>query len=466
MAMIGEHAVVLGGSVAGLLAARVLSDSYRKVTIVDRDDLNDDVQPRKGVPQARHAHLLQARGLQIIDELFPGVVDELAAGGAPIFDDGDLSRLNVSFGGHRLTRSATLADPLAVKQCYPSRPFLECHLRRRVRQRVNVAILDGHDIIALTATEQRDRVSGVRVTPSAGGAESTLPADLVVDAAGRGSRTPTFLEALGYGRPAEDEVAIHLTYVSQLLRIPAGMLPEQLVVVSPVPGRHTLMNLARYENGVSIFSVGGILGEEPPGTTAAMATFIEDFAPAAAVAAVRAGEPVSDVARYRFPSNKWRRYDKMRRFPQGLLPFGDAIASFNPIYGQGMTVAAVDAVALRDSLRRGEHELSRRFLRTSAKAVDNAWQMAAGSDLAYPEVQGPRSIRMRLSSVYTDKVLAAAETDPLVAERFIRAVGFVDPPTALLHPTVVKRVWVANWRRPANDALTGTANPTGERSQT
>ena len=130
-----------------------------------------------------------------------------------------------------------------------------------------------------------------------------------------------------------------------------------------------------------------------------------------------------------------------------------------------MTVAAVDALALRDSLRRGEHDLSKRFLRTSAKAVDNAWQMAAGSDLAYPEVQGSRSIRMRLSNFYTDKVLAATETDPFVAERFIRAIGFVDPPTALLHPTVVKRVWVANWRRPANNALTGTASPTGKRSQ-
>ena len=140
----------------------------------------------------------------------------------------------------------------------------------------------------------------------------------------------------------------------------------------------------------------------------------------------------------------------MSRFPQGLLPFGDAIASFNPIYGQGMTVAAMNALALCESLRHGEDGLPRRFLRASAKVVDGAWQMAAGSDLAFPEVRGPCSPRMRLNSFYTERVLAAAETDPFVAERFIRAVGFVDPPTALLHPAVLRRVWAVNRPRRAD----------------
>ena len=463
MAIIGEHAVVLGGSMAGLLAARVLSDSYRRVTVVDRDTFTDEPRPRKGVPQACHAHLLQARGAQIIDELFPGLLNELATGGAPVFDDGDLSMLNVSFGGHRLIRSATLADPHAVKQYYPSRPFLECHVRRRLQHRTNVAILDGHDAAALMSTEQRDRVTGVRLVPREGRAAKSVHADLVVDATGRGSRTPTFLEDLGYGRPLQDEVIVHLTYVSQLLRIPADILREQLVVVFPEPGRHTLMALARYEDGVSIFTVGGMLGEEPPETTAGMATFIEDFAPATAVAAVRAAQPASDIARYRFPSNRWRRYDKMGRFPQGLLPFGDAIASFNPIYAQGMTVAAMNALALCESLRHGEDGLPRRFLRVSAKVVDGAWQMAAGSDLAFPEVRGPRSLRMRLNSFYTEKVLAAAETDPFVAERFIRAVGFVDPPTALLHPAVLRRVWAVNRpRRASRPRSSAMPRPTGK----
>lgn len=317
------------------------------------------------------------------------------------------------------------------------------------------------------AKEQHPGSDGVRLVPCDGGAEKAVHADLVVDATGRGSRTPTFLEDLGYGRPLEDEVVVHLTYVSQLLRIPANMLREQLVVVFPEPGRHTLMALARYENGVSTFMVGGMLGEEPPNTTAGMATFIEHFAPSTAVAAVRAAQPAGDIARYRFPSNRWRRYDKMSRFPQGLLPFGDAIASFNPIYGQGMTVAAMNALALRESLRHGEDGLPRRFLRASAKVVDGAWQMAAGSDLAFPEVRGPRSPRMRLNSFYTEKVLAAAETDPFVVERFLRAVGLVDPPTALLRPAVLRRVWAANRPRRADGKVasgTETSTRSGGRS--
>jgi len=153
-------------------------------------------------------------------------------------------------------------------------------------------------------------------------------------ATGRGSRTPTFLECLGYGRPLENEVVVHLTYVSQLLRIPANILHEQLVVVFPEPGRHTLMALARYEDGVSIFTVGGMLGEEPPETTAGMATFIEDFAPTTAVAAVRAAQPASDIARYRIPSNRWRRYDKMSRFPRGCCPSATPSPASTPSTGR------------------------------------------------------------------------------------------------------------------------------------
>lgn len=207
-----------------------------------------------------------------------------------------------------------------------------------------------------------------------------------------------------------------------------------------------MMTLCRCENGTAMFNVGGMLGEEPPTDLAGMIAFAEQFGPPSAVAAVRGAQPIGDTDRYCVPSNRWRRYDKVCRFPEGLLVFGDAICSFNPIYGQGMTVAALDAVALRGCLRRGERGLAHRFFRESAKVVGVAWQMAVGSDLALPEVKGHRSAMIRGSNFYTDRVLAAAECDPFVAESFLKAICFVDPPSALLRPSILMHVATAQRR--------------------
>ena len=223
MAGLGERAVVLGASMGGLLAARVLADFFETVTVVERDVLPDDPAVRRGVPQGRHVHVLLARGAQILDELFPGFLDELVADGAPVWDDGELSKLHLSFGGHDILRSGKVAkEPKALAIHMPSRPFLECHVRRRLQAMSNVTILSGHEVAELTSTPDRRRVTGVRVVSRDGGAERELTADVVMDAMGRGAHTPALLESLGYGRPVEDHIVMHTNYVSQLLRIPAG----------------------------------------------------------------------------------------------------------------------------------------------------------------------------------------------------------------------------------------------------
>src|SRR6185312_15518358 len=185
MAKLGEHAVVLGGSLAGLLVARVLADFYENITVVERDVLSNNPGQRRGVPQARHAHLLLARGSQILEELFPGLLDELVAAGAPVGDDGDLSKQYFS-PGHLFTRSGRTKDPGSLATYVPSRPLLEFHVRRRLRALPNVALLDGHDVVDLTSTPDRDRVTGARVVNRDGDQEQrALSADLVVDALGR-----------------------------------------------------------------------------------------------------------------------------------------------------------------------------------------------------------------------------------------------------------------------------------------
>ena len=447
MAKIGGHAVVLGASMGGLLAARVLSDFYRTVTVIERDVLPTGSAQRRGVPQGRHVHALWPRGSQILDELFPGFLRELVADGCTVWDDGDLSKYCLSFGGHQFVRSGTMCDfqPRDTAYC-PSRPFVEDHLRQRVRAIRNVTLMEGYDVVELTSNADRSRVTGVTITSHEGNEKRSLTADLVVDATGRGSRTPAFLESLGYDRPIEDEVVMRLAYASQLLRIPAGMHNEIMVLAGPVPGRPTGMGLFTYENSTWMLTAVGLGGREPPADRAGMLQFIEDCTPPQVMSALRCAEPLGDVVRHRTPSSRWRRYDQMRQFPAGLVVFGDAICSFNPIYGQGMTVAALQAVALDRCLRGGAERLAARYFSAAAKPIGVAWQLAVGGDLNLPEVQGPRPLSMRLTNKYVDRVQAAAETDTVIATRFLKVAGFSKSPASLMAPSFMLRVAATNWR--------------------
>ncbi len=441
----GDHAVVLGASMGGLLAARVLCDFYDRVTVVERDTLPTDPVNRRGVPQGRLIHAVLGRCTQVLDELFPGFVDELTAMGVGSWDDGDLSKLWMSAGGHEATRSGKAPDAPAIY--FPSRPLLEWNVRRRVKAIANVSFLEGHDVLGLTATPERDRVTGARVVDRPAESETTLAADLVVDATGRGSRTPVFLEELGYGRPPEDELTVQLAYACQLLRITPGAVKEHMIALFPEPGRPKMFGLVGNENDTWMFGVGTLAGVEPPSRPADMLEFAADFAPAHVLEAIRTAEPLGEVVHHRVPSNRWRRYDKMRRTPEGLLVVGDAVCSFNPIYGQGMTVAAIEATVLRDCLLRGDRGLPRRFFRASAKKVRVAWQTAVGSDLTLPEVVGPRPISMRITNAFLERVLTAVEVDPVVTGQFMRITAMVDSPVRLLRPSILLRIMRAQRRR-------------------
>jgi 2-polyprenyl-6-methoxyphenol hydroxylase-like FAD-dependent oxidoreductase len=444
MAKIGKHAVVLGASMAGLLAARSLAEYFDAVTVVERDPLPDTAAPRRGVPQGRHLHGLLARGAQAIEELFPGILDELVLDGAHYFDGGDLSRLHYNVGGHLMVHagSATSFNAYLV-----TRPFLEEHVRGRVRNIPSVTLLDEHDIMALTSTPDHHRVTGARVVNRRTGEDATLNADLVVDATGRAARTPFWLDSLGYGRPLEDHVVVHVTYVSQVLRMAPDALHELGFVVGFVPGRPRGLGMLNCENDTWVFTVMGIAGREPPGDFAGMCEFVEDCAPAHMLAAVRAAEPIGEPARHRMPSSQWRRYDKMRRFPEGLLVTGDAVCSFNPIYGQGMTVAALEALALRDCLSCGTKALARRFFQAAAGPARQAWQLSANPDLALPEIDGTPPLAAHLFGGYVDRVLTAAEYDTVAFNQFARVTSLVDPATRLLRPSIMWRVARATQRR-------------------
>lgn len=446
-----DHAVVIGASIGGLLAARALSESFTQVTVMERDVLPAGAVQRQGVPQARHAHGLLARGREALDELFGGLTQELVNLGAPLGD----AQANVRWinGGRSMRQAPSGMFGLGV-----SRLLLEDRVRARVVALPNVRILDGCDVVGPTATADGRRVTGLRVMHRAqGSAEETLDADLVVDASGRGSRSPVWLTELGHPAPRQDEIRIGMTYVSRAYRRAAG-IPFGVVVAGTVANPRGGVMLPQ-EDDRWLVSLGGMLGEAPPLDHAGYTAYAQMLPSPAIHEVIRDAEPLGDAVRFRYPATIRRRYEDLRSVPDGYLVFGDAICSFNPFYGQGMTVAAVEALELRRCLAAGTDRLARRFFRAAARFVDVVWDISVGGDLRFPEVEGPRTRKVRIVNAYLNRLYIAAEHDPEVGRRFLRVVNLLDRPERLLSPGTVHRVLRGSAARSVRPPLPGLPVP-------
>jgi 2-polyprenyl-6-methoxyphenol hydroxylase-like FAD-dependent oxidoreductase len=445
-----DRVVVLGAGIAGLLAARVLSDHVDQVSIVDRDTLPAAVESRRGVPQDRHIHALLPRGREVLDELFPGLTDQLRSAGAPMIDI--LGQARFAPTGRPLARVSTGLEALQA-----SRPLIEGCVRERVRQLPNVELLDGCDVAGLAATGDHPgvRVTGARVVRRADrSAEEEMPATLTVDATGSTSRTPVWLEGLGCPRPREEVVRIGVGYASCRLRIDSAALDgDKFVGIGPAPGRPWGMALAAVEADQHLLTVYGYGGDHPPRERDGFVSFAARVAPPDVLAAIREAEVLDDrIASHGFVANLRRHYERLRPFPDGLVVTGDAICRFNPVYGQGMSVAALEAVALGRAIAGGRDRLGERFFRSVSKIVDDAWRMTTGADLGLPEVDGHRSTDVRLVNAYMRRLIVAAGADEAVTTAFLRAAGMVDRPTRLFNPMIATRVLRPRLRRGSNGA--------------
>jgi 2-polyprenyl-6-methoxyphenol hydroxylase-like FAD-dependent oxidoreductase len=272
-----------------------------------------------------------------------------------------------------------------------------------------------------------------------------MRADMVVDATGRGSRTAAWLPALGYAPPAEEQVTVDIKYASRPLRLCPGALGgKKIVAISARPGYPRGMGILATEDDQWILTVYGYQRHHPPTDPQGFLAFAETVAPPDVFTAIRHAQPLGGIAAYRFPASVRRRYERLRHFPAGLLVFGDAICGFNPVYAQGMSVAALQAVALRDCLTRGDHHLARRFFRAAAKPVGTAWKLAVGADLTLPEVEGPRPWPLRMIGTYIDSYQSAAEHDIILAAQFFKVGSLLEPPARLLYPSTMLRVIAGN----------------------
>jgi 2-polyprenyl-6-methoxyphenol hydroxylase-like FAD-dependent oxidoreductase len=435
----GDHAVVLGASMAGLLAARVLTETYRRVTVIDRDMLPETGVHRRGVPHGRHHHAMQPRGREVLEELFPGFTDGAVQAGAQTGDG--LGTLRLVLSGHRLRQVDVGRLGLFV-----SRPFLEGRVRARVRALPGVTLVESTHILGLTTTPDRRRVTGARVQGD-GEPSQQITADLVVDATGRGSRTPVWLQEWGYQRPAEDRVDIGLGYATRTLRLRPGAIGhDKFIDVGATLDNPRMGVLGAIEGGRHILTLGGVLGNYPPTDPAGFDAFATSLPFLDIAEAIEGAEPLDDPVGFRFPASVRHRYERLREFPEGLLVIGDAVSSFNPVYGQGMTVAANQAMVLRRLLARDTEPSPRPSFRLIATTVDPPWDIAAGADLAFPDVPGTRTLKIRLVNAYMPRLHAAAAHDAALSVAFARVMSLIDRPEGLLRPDRVLRVWRTNRR--------------------
>jgi len=430
-------AIVIGASMAGLAAARVLSDHVDEVLVVERDDQLDDVTPRRGVPQGRHAHAILAAGLQQIEGWYPGITDELVAKGAVTGDGGEAVWYQA--GAFKVQARS------GVQGVSMSRPLLEGTVRQRLLNRPNVSMRSGASVDSL-------RIEGATVKGIVVDGELIL-ADLVVDCSGRSSRFIDELSAAGFAAPKVSSVKMDMAYATRLLSRRDDDIDGPFMIVAPTPPfENRLAVLLPIEGQRWILTLAGFHGDVCPTDDEGWLTFARSLPTPHIAEIIERADVLSPVMTHRLATNQRRHFERLRRVPAGFLVLGDAVCSFNPIYGQGMSSAALQAAALDRCLRRhraGTVALASTFYAHAAKVVNNPWQIAAGSDFLHPMTTGPKPPGTDFINRYVAKVQLATHVSPEVLTQMVKVQNLLAPPPSLMKPSMMLKVRRAAKQSPA-----------------
>jgi 2-polyprenyl-6-methoxyphenol hydroxylase-like FAD-dependent oxidoreductase len=429
------QAVVMGASMAGLLAACAMSETFDRVVVVERDHLPDDASDRRGVPQGRHLHGLLAGGLVALNNLFPGFEADVLAAGAVRSDM--QSDIHWWIDAHLIKPA-----PSGIIGVSCSRRLLEHTVRERVKALPRVEIIDHCDVHGIVSTDDGATISGVRIISRADDAESTeLPADLVVDATGRASRSSRWLTALGYLAAEETRIPVDITYVTREYRREPGQLDGRAgTSTGSYPDLPFGAVLLALEDDTFILTAGGIYGETPPMDDDGLAEFAAKLPTRDFADFLHTATRISEPLKTHYPVSVRKHYERVTNFPAGYLVVGDALCSFNPIFGQGMSVAAAEAVFLRDLLRSGGADLASDFFAGAAEIIDVPWLIAVNADLRYPQAKVAQSDDDKALDEYLRLVYRAASVDSTVGTAIVRVINLLDTPERLLEPAMVAHV--------------------------
>lgn len=438
---LGHHAVVVGGSMAGLMTARVLADHFDRVTVYERDQIEDRPAIHKSIPQGNHVHALLLGGQRVMAALFPGFTEELKASGAVPYTIGlDLVWYGPDGKAYSATGSVTEPRDFGFGSHALSRGLLEHLIRRRTSALANVKIETSLAVEGLV--HDKGQVRGVR-TRDAG--SPPVEADLVVDAGGRTSHAPRWLAQMGLATPAETAIGVDFAYTSTRFRKTDSHL-EPLVFVGGPPPTTRGGAIFEIEDDTWHVALAGRFGDYPPTDEAGFLAYARTLANPVLYEAIKDAERIADFSHHRFPTSVQRHYEQLPAFPQNFLVVGDAIASFNPVYGQGMSSAAQQVAALQQILREratksgGLAGLSSAFFGKAAEVINAPWTLAASADFAHPQTKGERPPGMAEASAYFAALDALQAEDFELSQLMAEVFQLTKPLSALLEDPLRTRV--------------------------
>jgi 2-polyprenyl-6-methoxyphenol hydroxylase-like FAD-dependent oxidoreductase len=437
---IGKQAIVIGGGISGLAAARALADHFDEVVVLESDQLPDRAAPRPGAPQGKQVHGLLGGAIKALDELFP-----------------DFSQDLIQAGAVRVNPGSEILQEMPGMDRFPlckwdwciytlTRPLIEQTLRQRLERHINVSLRGGCRALGIVGILDELLVTGVRC--DTGNGIEILPADLVVDASRHGGLTMSFLETAGLPAPEETTIGVDIRYGTALYKLADDAIGQfkAIVTFAQAPdGVHSTYLLPVENNCYQLLLVGR--GDDaPPADDDEFLAYARKLPTRSVYNAMRGARRLSEVARYGFPESRWRHFAQLGRFPQNLLPIGDAICRLNPIYGQGITVAVQEANVLRRLLSKSAAKaqpfalLAQEFLTQAENLIKEPWAMSALPDFIYPQTRGerPADLEQRLNSQIA--LTRIATCDPAVWKLMSEVRHLLKPLAALEDPGLIRKV--------------------------
>lgn len=436
---LGQRAIVIGGGIAGKLAARVLSDFFTEVMVLEKNKKSDQTSLRSGVPQGSHGHALLKSGEDILEDLFPGITKELLTSGAiPSNFSKDISWYH--HGSWKIKHDSN------IQTIQQSRPFLEGHLQRRLEQFNNIHFIYGTKVSTILTNPDKTKTTGVTYQTNLGEVKE-FNADLIIDASGAATQTSKWLKLLDYPQPEKTEVKVDLFYASRTYHelSPIEKCWKGLLIYPNPPEQARGGGIYKIEDNKWMVTMLGYGIENPPADDRSFLEYAAALDHPTIYDAINQGKPASEVSIYRFPSLRRYHYDKLKKFPNGLVVMGDAFCRIDPVFAQGMSLSALEATALKEVLEKATRNQSLNKIsyfahRKFSKILDIPWMIAITEDFRFSHTLGKRFIGLPFLQTYIKKVVTASATNKDVYETFIHVLHLKAHPVTLFSPKILKSI--------------------------